>query len=371
MDQAGGDDPALPPSVRELADAVRRSLAGESGLDGHRWTLHLSEVDGIGGGVDLSGLAGEVFSAKSGWASLAAGLLLLAGGGVPDPEILATGCWDEAEGVGPVGGLEAKIRGVGAYGVKRLFVPIQQRHEARSVDDPGLNIDYLPIAFTGNQRPRPREALKPLLAALDVPPVDETFEQRRDYYQRLWTLNPVRAERFYQEHLLTDVSRRCRRRMLESGDEFPPATMLVTAVSFSPELVAIAVATFRPRHCLMLCAGNSAKINGAADRAMQLVKAVDPPGDCKVELLTLPAEQTVLNQRLGSVLGGRLADHPAGEVAWDVTPGQKYLSLEMSRQARPGDTVVYLVHQHDQRDLRIPGEEYYHIWRSTKGNGHV
>lgn len=369
-DQAGSDGVTLPTGVRELADTVRASLFAEDSIKGHSWTLHLGDVDGIGAAVDLRHLDAAILKAESGWASLAAGLLLYANGGTPDPSILATGCWDVHDGLSKVGGLSQKLNGLEKYHIRRVFIPLQQRHDASIVNLTDINVDYLPTGIVGNQLPQAREALKPLLAALDVPPVDGTFMARCDYYLRLWDLDRDRAVRFYQNYLLRDVAERCRERTHRTYAQKLTVQTLVTSCSFSPELIPLAISTFSPRRCLILRGVENKKMDESLDRALHLLSNISPHCDCQINYVDLPDDQHVLQNGLSDLLTPLLDKNSSGSVAWDTTPGPKYLTIEMFRQARPQDALCYLVHQHVRRDLRMPGAEYYHIWQQSKEHPH-
>lgn len=95
--------PRLPKALTQLGETVVRACAEHVGNDGRHWGLQPAEILGE---LDLSEMPMEC---RSGWASLAAGLLVAAQGGTPDPEVWATAGWDDSAGFMPVDLLKPKL----------------------------------------------------------------------------------------------------------------------------------------------------------------------------------------------------------------------------------------------------------------------
>src|SRR6266508_2692670 len=113
----------LPPKLAGLVKSVA------SQLDVGNWGLDLSPVLNPAH-LDLSAID-EFLEVRSGWVSLAGGLLVATGGGKPDPAVWATGGWNEG-GICRVD-LGEKLGLAAEFGVRQFFVPESQLEEAKQV----------------------------------------------------------------------------------------------------------------------------------------------------------------------------------------------------------------------------------------------
>lgn len=344
------DSPHLPfrlrQMARQVADAVRHSDWGlypsaEAGLD----AIDLSQID-------------ELLEVASGWASLAAGLLVAAENGTPDPAVWATGAWSDHGGIRPVGHLEAKIRLAVEYQVRQLFVPASQVEDARRLagQHPGsLSVDPL---LEGEAQPA--TALGPYRNALDLPPLrQDPPDRRRNYYLR--QRDEARARQFYRDNLLPDIAHNLREQWLRHNGS--PATHLVTFASDNPELVYLAVQVVRPRTCLILYTRDK------SDRLQEACQLLEQnPTDCEM----IPREYESLEHLLQGISPAvrQFVAHLAPEgVVLDLTPGNKEMSLILALEvAQPGNRLYYV--RHERRGPRVvPFSERLLVRRVGEGNG--
>ena len=122
----------LPPSVAKLAQGVVRQLRGEFREVAEKdWELKLASPYGL----DREDLSWMPLEEASGWAALAAGLIVAArgGGGKPDPRVWATGAWSDG-GIVPVGdqSLPGKVGLAVEFGARKFFVPEDQKPAAEA-----------------------------------------------------------------------------------------------------------------------------------------------------------------------------------------------------------------------------------------------
>jgi hypothetical protein len=67
---------------------------------------------------------------------------------------------------------------------------------------------------------------------------------------------------------------------------------------------------------------------------------------------------------MGAAVRAFAAGVPAEDVAFDLTPGYKSLSLELAELAPAGSWLLYCRHQQLAPDYRVdPGTERYDCWR--------
>jgi len=245
--------PRLPAALKQLATEVAASFPGGSFTDGCDWGLQLADELG---NMDLGAMP---LDCQSGWAALAAGLQVAAEGGIPDPQVWATGSWDGRTGVQPVDGLKPKLDLAAEFGARAFFVPSVQAEEAAQLTS-GIDIGRLQMGER-----EPSRAFAELALRLETPPPPprnpddrEAFERCVDYYSKRPRGRPGTAQ-FYWSHLLPTITRRCRSQVLSEYGAWRP-THMVTIVSGSPELVLLAARALDVRHCLLLyCTARSAR----------------------------------------------------------------------------------------------------------------
>ena len=359
------DDPHLPPPLRGEADRVRGQAAAK---DGGRWGLWLARPDGEEA-LDLSALDGAAMGVESGWASLLGGLRLAQDDGTPDAAVWASAAWHDEFGIGEVRGLAEKLALAEEYHAGKVFVPVQNR---RDVDEWRKAGGKTAVEFLApvSKQPDPGRLLEPYLDVLETAPdCGAPFERRRRFYARV---NRGRAAEYYWTHLLDDVVARCREQLRADHPDCRP-THLVTVVSNERSVVVQAPAALQVRRCLLLyekpsCDGGrpdqpGGKIQRNRDEIHERLKGrgveVDAAG---VRLGDRPEE---LRQRRFEVR--RFAEGvPPGELAFDLTPGYKLLSLEMEELAPAGSWLLYCRHRQLGPDNRVdPGTERYDCWHRS------
>jgi hypothetical protein len=346
------DDPHLPGPLGELAAAVRRQLPDEGG---RAWGLRLARP-ARERPIDLSGLDDDLLGAGSAWASLAGGLLLARDGLAPSDRVWASAAWDENYGVGRVDRLGAKLDLAAEWGAEQVFVPAQNQPEASAWRDSHGDRPAVRLLAPVNGRPVPARVLEPYLDELGVEPGPEaSFEACVRYHARV---SRRRANDFAWRRLQGEVVERCR--ALLPRDCRP--THLVTVVGHEPAVVALAPAALRARRVLLFY---KAPPEPAISRALEAVReCLSAQGiDCTAAGLTgdCVADQ---EREMGQVVADFLGDVPAGQSAFDLTPGWKSLTLALQAAAPAGAWLLYCQHRQREPDTRvIPGSQRYDCWR--------
>jgi hypothetical protein len=322
-----GHSPRLPCGLRDLAERAVATLQ-----PGRRFGLRLDdelERDG----VDLSAAGLDCGSA---WAAVVGGLVLLGEGGEPDRGVWATGAPTADGGVGPVGGLAEKLALARARGARLVFVPEAQVEEACALAG-GLGV--APLRAGADVR----RGLAPYLAELDAPPPRDESDagraRRADYYLRQASRAPARADAYYRSDLLPSIAARCREQAAALPWPAPPP-LLVTIASDSPELTLIAVTALCPRRVLVLHTDDD-RGRGLRDAALGLL--VRAAG-------VVEAAAFADRDEPGAGLAGAVRSFAAGaapaELAFDLTPGHKLMSLALALAvAPPGSWLLYLRHE--------------------------
>ncbi len=115
--KAAEHDARLPAGLLQVAEQVLDQLRGEDvkGI----WRLRVPTEDFLQS-HDLSALDGSYGSV---WAPLAAGLLLAASQGKPDPAVWSSGAWLAGKGTQPIDELEAKLAVAAEFGAESFFLP--------------------------------------------------------------------------------------------------------------------------------------------------------------------------------------------------------------------------------------------------------
>jgi hypothetical protein len=353
-------DPCLPGPLRTLARFVHDQVVGTAG---DRWGLFLAVPEGEEP-RDLSGLDGDAVGADSGWAALAGGLCLGRDDLSPDPEVWATAAWDAQFGVGRVDprGVGAKLTLAAEWGVRRLFLPAQNQPELAEWKKEGgrLEVELLaPVA-------RSPHALRLLAAYTEQlgisPTVEAPLRVRHAYYSRL---GRSRADGFYWTHFLAEAIERCRGRLRQDHPDCQP-THLVTVVGNQAPVVGMAPAVLEVQRCLLLY---------EEKKQEDWFKRIEKNRD---DVSALLGQRGTEVESVGVRLGERVAELEKitaavvrfaagvapGQLAFDLTPGYKSLSLELEAAAPPGSWLLYCRHKQTGADNRVePGTERYDCWR--------
>ncbi|MER3417395.1 MAG: hypothetical protein C4297_14470 [Gemmataceae bacterium] len=334
----------LPDPLRQLAEDVLR-VTGVT----QRWGLQLSRAAGLAG-MDIRMLDMPV-SFDSGWVSLAAGLLLAMNDEQPDPKVWATGAWKR--GIAPVDHLDAKIRLAERYGVKYFFVPSEQMdHVAarHTVQVRGLQMGVADV----------RQALEWYLVELGLPPPvptpgdEQAFARCVAYYLRRPRPDPHTTQ-FYRSHLVPCIVERLRAQVQHDYAGWSP-THLVTIVSDNPEVSSITAQALAVEQCLLLY---DRKMPQGKERLAYLRQSLDAAGVRWHVAEFVNDEQ--MQAHIQPAVTRFVQDVVPNRVAFDMTPGTKFMTLSLAELAPPGTWKVYIWHELTS-GRPYPGSERLHRW---------
>ncbi|NLX99917.1 MAG: hypothetical protein GXY83_27785 [Rhodopirellula sp.] len=348
--------PRLPAALVQLATEVAAMFPAHHRIRGCEWGLQPGEELGD---TDLSDMP---LAGNSGWASLAAGLLVAAEGGTPDPQVWATGSWDHRSGVQCVEFLKEKLDLAIESGVKVFFVPFAQADEAR-----GLRGD-IEIGVLRMAEREPSRALAELALRLETPPPppsgpDEAAEFDRcvAYYLKRPRGRPSTTQ-FYWSHLLPTITRRCRSQVLSEYPGWQP-THLVTIVSGSPELVPLAARALDVTHCLLLYTPSAEPLRDQT-RAMQMVKQL-LEADGRACVPGPFEDNRSLEYQIPDVVRRFGQGQPPESLVLDLTPGNKWMTWVADRAMLTKSWRVYVRNDTlTAADRRVrPGSERLICWQ--------
>lgn len=341
----------LPLPLRDLAKQVAEQAKQEL-IEGD-WRLALPE----GWPVDLGAVDEKLASFESGWASLFGGLFLAARNRCAQPTVWISASWHPEFGIGDVGGLEEKLDLALDFGVEEFFLPAPNYLKGLEwKKSRGSDIDLKPLSQV-TKNPSPRALLGEYLARFGLPPAKEdAVERKKEYYL---DENPKsEADNFYWNCLFDDVVRNCAESLRSDHPDCRP-THLVTVVSASPSAVALAPAALKVRRCLLLH-DKTAKMEGLAAKIADRLTGID----CEPIGIDLGQRESERNQ-LQAVLAEFFRDVTATNIAFDLTPGFKSLSLALQESAPRGSWLLYCRHNQVSPDYRVEfGTERYDCWQA-------
>jgi hypothetical protein len=342
--------PRLPTEVRLVAEDALRVLQELPSVRRGSWGLQ------PGGEVGALDLGPVPFGAASGWAALAAGLILAAEKCLPNPRVWATGRWESFGGIGRVDHLPAKLELAHEHEVEEFFVPAEQAAELAATAEPGT-----PRIRSLYGARDPRAALRDYLARLDAPPpISDTGDEKRKvaaYYLRLLDRDPAGGKQYYQEQLLPAIVRQCRAQAETLPWSKPPAC-LVSIASDNPELVYLAVEALRPRRCLVLYTPDY-KEKGILKRALSALEKNSVGCCCRPSPFT---DGDDMETQMATAIRAFTADAHPEEVIFDLTPGHKLMSLALAYSvAQPGNWLLYLRHRREGNAV-VPFSERLLAW---------
>ena len=347
-------DVRLPAGLLQVADQVVDELRRED-VEGI-WGLRAATEDFLQR-HDLSGLEGDDRDYGSVWVPLAAGLLLAAYKGKPDPAVWSSGAWLAGKGIQPIAELEAKLEVAVKFGAKTFFVPEPNVKSAQSiVDSGGIPLEILP---TIAGKPSPNDALRQYRARLHMRPArDDPQDERAGYYLARPTLQD--AQQYYLEDILRDVADDCRRKF-DGSWPGRSITALITTVSAGAELIDLAVRVLRPRECLALY---SDLFKEAARQVKERIEADRSGPACEVRLKEFRAGQFgPMVAEIRKHLDEFTCLFPRAQIAIDLTPGLKTITLALFRLAPQGSHLVYWdADKHRPTNRAIPFSEVPLHW---------
>lgn len=351
--RGNGHAAELPPGLRDVANAVLRTLAARDGIKGVAWGLRLSAAAGLDD-CDLSGLA--ELDAPSCWAPLAAGLVLAAEGLRPDPEVWATGAWNERySGIDRVEGLSAKLELARTFGCREFFVPAvltpEDARRLRELPGEDLRVDYLSAVEN-----EPEKALAAYLGRLGAPPdLREEFEVRRRY----WALQPTgsgRGRAYYTEKLLPTIIQMRREGVSKDWPDWRPR-WFVTVVSDSPDLIRLCFEAVGAEYCLLLHSDEK-RFCEAAERARRAL-GLKEEDRCRLAPFR---ETNDLQDAFRPYLDAFLAGVDPSDIVFDITPGKRNMTLALAAAAPVGSCLLYVDHDFRPDRRPEPGSERLLRW---------
>lgn len=340
----------LPAALCQQADWVLEMLREESSNDSpyhEPWGLHLAPGTGLDA-YDFSQLTS--ITCHSGFASLAAGLVVAAEGGVPRGHVWASASWSTDFRPERVEGLAEKLQLAAEWGATDFFVAHSQVDEAQAA----VSQQHLTLAIHGldyalppgpqKRVPTPvKTALAPYLEQLETPPTaDASPQQRTAYYLRVRQHDLEAARQYYRRFLLSDIAERCRDLL---PDDFTPPAVLVTVLSQSPELVSLVAHVVRPQLCIVLFTAELKPQLSTEVNWLQQSLAID------IVPMEVDEDPAGWFDQLPAKLRARLSDGPPGPVFFDLTPGLKYMTVGLTLAARPGEKLLYLIHEYKNRPI--------------------
>ncbi|GIW92474.1 MAG: hypothetical protein KatS3mg110_0515 [Pirellulaceae bacterium] len=356
-----GCDGALPERLLELAGRVRRLLNQEE----YRITWGFSETDS----VDARRLS---LHPESAFFSLAGSLYLASaasdnGEVLVDPTVWITGAWDDqVKEVQEVSGIRAKVTTMLQFGARRIFVPAQNFNEARSVarqlGSPPDCVQALPLASDI------LAVLRPVLALLGVPPSkDAPWDDRKRYYSFLVRYSgPERPSEYYRRNLIDDVISRCGERLDDNLRRIAESRpVLITSLSYSPEMVLIAYRTFRPSRLVVLVSSYN---DQPWMKFKDLLSCWQSEHGMNHEVREFRANDPTEAVREAQRLFEELARDAAGSpIVVDLTPGQKPTTIGLLLAHVDGVYKVYLHHTYDGTSQRPEAGTERYILVDTNG----
>lgn len=272
------------------------------------------------------------FKPDSGWASLAASLILASQGIRPRPEVWASAAYQRGECIVRVAGIEEKIAAARRFGAQHVFLPIENRPDAAgwTTRTTGmLALHYLPFGAS-----RPRDCLRPYLDLLGQPPTaDDSFETRSNFYVLL--SNPAQARQYYLDVILDEaVTRLTPEFERQANGRYDT---LITVVSHSDELARLAARIVGPSKCLLLHDVGRDQSAGEIRRDLAhhgIDARIAAFNDEPIQSLRIQFERAILENA------------PGDRVVVDLTPGKKKMSVALAEIALSrGFDCLYVDHR--------------------------
>lgn len=327
------DDPCLPRCLLQVAEQVRQQL--DVAHQGLTWAFPEA--------VDARDLP---LDADSAFFTLAAALRLAQHGehARPDPTVWVTAAWDMKHSeLREVNGIHEKIATMLSFGGRQIFVPAQNFTEAKNAvrdlqDDPAK---VRPLELVGKFD----MVLRPILAALRLRPDQrDGFDALREHYCYLTEYDDTQRKKFYREDLLAEVIRRCRANLsLELQRLIARNPILVTAISYSPELIVLAQQVFSPSRVILMVTSDDLK---PLKEAEPWLRGWRNRYDLQYEEVLVKTAGPEAAFRSTKEFFGQLVDRdPQVPIIVDITPGQKLLTVSQILAAPQGVHFVYLTHR--------------------------
>lgn len=313
-------DERLPPDLARIAKQLTAS--NEESPNKSQFVLHLGEAC-----PSLAEFDQRVFPCDSAAAILEAALRAVCKDGTLDPTVSATATWDTNLGAGSVDATDAKVVAAWERGVKILFMAQADVEKLK----PTSHL-HPPIEIKGLESGK--AALAPLIAALDLPPENGSFDLRCRWQERAVLRKDKRAPDFYQSQLANDVASNTIARFQTNPTAAPVARggTLVIAHSTAIEPALLSVAIHKPDHVVLLSlpptrgSFNQAAMNGIEELLIKSSISVET-----IELICpYIVDEHAISTALKTTVGCQTRKSP---VRIDITPGPKDLTLALYQWA--------------------------------------
>lgn len=301
----GCDESALPSELQMLARHIRENMP-RAGAPNHPTRFRL----GIGAGCPS--LADLDMPAESAGAVLYAALRCAMHAVSPSQRNTASAKLG-ALGIESVTGIEDKCRAAARIGIREIAVARTQPVDATRLS-PAVTIRRLDGASISEQ-------LANLTTALDAPPTEGTFEQRRDWYNRTPAGSTRLHSSFYAESLVRDFAHHIREKAAP-----PDIDTLVLFAGRIIEPLLLATETLRAERVILLHADDGE--DSARERSLSLLRQLSRRPSIEPVRLQRYSDQRELHGLLHGLL------HANERIGIDITPGPKDVAIYLERFAR-------------------------------------
>ncbi len=348
-------DARLPSGLLRLADEVREELENLDEVSPD-WTLHAAPKSLLRG-LDLSSLDGSWDSA---FAPLAAGLLLAAWEGMPDPTLWASGAWQRHQGIRPVEGLEEKLALAADFKAKQFFVPEEQ---SKALDnwakERKLQVEISPLHQNETDlrnKTDLRKALGQYFESLELPigKGPHLQKQRADHFLRI--RNKDRANKFYKQHILPEVIERIHKQL---ASQQLLGKRVITIVSDSFDTIKQVATAMRAKACLLL---HDKDMEDKAKKQKQELEGNLKNCDVVTHLIE-GNEHEDLRRAFLNAVNQFASDQRPEELVFDLTSGMRIMNLALYDSVPQNSYLICIQTQFDRGSRRPrPYTEYVHVW---------
>lgn len=349
----------LPGSLRLFANRVLQqilSFRGDGPVDGgspDNWdlTLGVDEPENY----DLSQLVlfDSAASWESGWASMAAALLLAYRGGVPNSSVAASAAWKDADqSADNVIGLASKVDAAKRHGMKTLFVAQSQvvpDNEPAGMDISRLNFDL----------PNPLHVLRPLLKQLYVQVESNDLPGMSRYF---WFLRKLvsrdEADLYYAEKMLPRIVARCRRELTAEQLKQITGSHLIGVVSHNYLLATLNILIVQPC-CVQLIVtpesrGYESHVKVLVDRQLQNLKLPPCEFETSLEIASnQPPDQIVELETLHRF------SRESQNLVFDLTSGPTLIKVSLMLLREKFPATAFVLHCEDTGELAHGNEQVF------------
>ena len=185
-----------------------------------------------------------------------------------------------------------------------------------------------------------------LTQALAAPPTHgDPLEARAAWYTGRDSRDGQAASEYFVEYIMPELAQRRRHMLPEDLQSWHPSHF-ITITSHSAELAPLGWELLgRPRQCLLLYTPANGAMVRAKDRQLKWMCGAAMPR----EIVDTPAMLAEIKDHVARFLDSA----PPGPAAFDLTPGQRLMTIALINAAPEGSRFLYLHHELDQRTRRV------------------